>query len=233
METLDYGRPFTFPFQDRDWPRKILIASLLVMTIVGITPVMGWTLEVVRRLLRGEEAGLPAWKDFGPLWRAGFRYWLVNLAWLLPLITAILLPVLPLLLAGRIPDEQVLIGFGALLCCAFFFLLLYSTAYLFLLPAMTALLADTGSLRRALNPANAWRVARPHFIQHLLVLLIVAFGLLTVVAFLAPLTLLLGLPAMLVYTGLVSAHFAGQLYRMTAAASPAPGSGSGQPTAAT
>jgi hypothetical protein len=75
------------------------------------------------------------------------------------------------------------------------------------------LLAKTGATGQAMNPVHLWNAVRPQFTGYLIVFLIVGVGLLNLVLLVAPLTLFLLLPPMLVYTGLVTAHFAGQLAR--------------------
>jgi hypothetical protein len=212
--TIDYGAAFGFFFKDRDWLKKFAIASLLTYTLVGSIPVLGWSLEITHGVIRGEPAGLPAWTDFRGLWKAGYKYWLVTLAWLLPLILSILVLYLPLIFARSIEGDILLVIFAAVLCGELVFLLVYSCIYIFLLPAAMGLLAGTGSLRRTINPVNAWRAARRHFSPHLIVFFIVGIGLLNLLALLAPLTLFLLVPPMLVYAGIVAAHYAGQLYRL-------------------
>ncbi|KAF0107776.1 MAG: hypothetical protein FD146_1407 [Anaerolineaceae bacterium] len=211
---LDYGAPFGFLFKDKRWLRKLLIASLLTCTLVGAAPVFGWTIEIVRRMAQGEEPAIPEFKDWKTFWKLGGQFALVNAAWLLPLLLAVLMIYLPLFLLSHLPDEAVLATFAATFCCVSLFLLIYSIAYIFFVPAMMALLAKTGSTGQAMNPVRLWREVRPRFTEYLIVFLIVGVALLNVMLFAAPLTLFLLLPPMLVYAGLVTAHFAGQLARM-------------------
>lgn len=210
---INYGSAFTFFFQDRDWLRKFAIATLLTFSILGLGPVLGWTLELVRRIRAGEEPGLPGWADWRVYWKQGFKYWTVNLLWLLPVVFGILLIYLPLLFTRSLSEEIVLMIFFALLCCDTIFLLIYSTLFVFFQPAMLGILAVTGSVRTAASPANVWKAARRQPGPHLIVFLIVGMGLLTVVFLIVPMTLFLGLPPLLVYTGIVTAHYAGQLAR--------------------
>jgi hypothetical protein len=147
-------------------------------------------------------------------WKVGFQFWGLNLTWLLPVLLSVLVPYLVIFLVRSL-DEMVILGsLLAVLLCALLFVIVYSTVYIFLLPAAMGLLAGTGSLRQAINPLNAWRLARGHFMPHLIVFLIVGLGMLTVVSLVVPLTLFLGLPPLMVYSGMVAAHFAGQLYKM-------------------
>jgi Protein of unknown function (DUF4013) len=209
----DYGSAFTFFFKDRDWFHKFAVATLLTFSILGLGPVLGWTLELVRRIRAGEGTELPGWTDWRIYWKQGFKYWTVNLLWLLPVIFGILLIYLPLLFTRSFSDELVLIIFFSVLCCDTVFLLIYSTAIVFFQPAMLGILAVTGSVRAAASPVNVWKTVHRHPGPHLIVFLIVGMGLLTVVFLIAPLTLFLGLPPLLVYTGIVTAYYAGQLAR--------------------
>jgi hypothetical protein len=213
MSGLDYGTPFEFLFEDKGWFKKLALTSLLTCTLIGAAPVMGWTLAVVRRVSRGEQYPLPPLSDWKNHWRLGGQFAFVNAVWLLPLLAAIIVLYLPLIFAERL-QAAVLPVWAAALVCVLIFLLFYSAAYIFLVPSMMIVLADTGSTWKAVNPFRLWKVARKHLPGHLMVFLIVGLGLLNVMLLVAPLTLFLGLPSMLVYAGLVTAHFAGQLGRM-------------------
>ena len=176
-------------------------------------PVFGWMIEIVRRIRSGDDSPLPEFSDWKTYWSPGGKFALVNAVWLLPLLLAVIIIYLPLVFIGRLPDETVLITFAGTFCGVSLFLLVYSVAYIFFVPAMLVLLAKTGSTGQAMNPVHLWKVILPQFTGYLVVFLIVGVGLLNLVLLIAPLTLFLLLPPMLVFTGLVTAHFAGQLSR--------------------
>ena len=46
---MDVGAAFTYFKRDEQWVNKFLIGSLLIISIIGIIPVMGWFLEIIRR----------------------------------------------------------------------------------------------------------------------------------------------------------------------------------------
>ena len=208
---LDYVSPFTFLFRDRDWLKKFLLASLLTYTLIGADPVTGWMVEVARRVSSGNPAALPEWEDWKSLWKQGAKFLAVNLLWLLPLVLALIIIYLPLLLINRLPDTTLLVLWAGTFFCVLIFLLLYSIVYGFFLPAMVVRLVETGRVWDSTNPASLWETVRPHFSQYLLVFLIVSLGLVNVILILSAFTFFLLLPPLLVYLGLVSAHFAGQL----------------------
>ncbi len=208
---LDYTSPFIYMFQDKAWLKKIVLASLLTYTLAGADPVSGWMVEIVRRARDDRLPGLPEWDRWKPYWRDGSKFLAVNLIWLLPLVVAVIVLYLPLLLANRLSDVATLGIWGGTALCVLIFLLVYSIVYAFFLPAMLVRLVSTGRIWSAASPAALWRTVRPHFNQYLLVFVIVSLGLTNVVLILSAITLFLLLPPMLVYLGLVLAHFAGQL----------------------
>lgn len=211
---LDYSTPFGYFFQEKGWPKALLVASLLTFTLIGAAPVLGWTIEITRRVAENETPLVPDWSDWKLFWRLGGQFAFVNILWLLPLLAAVLgLYAAPAILIRVAADEAVLLGFGATLLCVILFLLVYSTAYIFFLPVMMGSLAENASIRAAANPFRLWRAARTRLLDYLLVFLLVGVALFNAAFLAAALTLFLLLPPLLVYLGLVTAHFAGQLAR--------------------
>jgi hypothetical protein len=62
---MDIGRAFTYPFEDKDWLKKIAIGG--VVTIVPIVNfiAVGYAFRTLRNLLDGQETPLPEWDDWG------------------------------------------------------------------------------------------------------------------------------------------------------------------------
>ena len=210
---LDYFSPFTFLFQDKAWFKKFAIASLLTYTLIGGAPALGWMVEITRRVGKGEASDLPGWEDWKPYWKLGAQLVSINVLWLLPVALAVIGLYLPLIFVNRLSGETILIVWGLTLVCVLIFLLVYSVIYLLFFPAMLVLLAKTGQTWTPANPVRLWKEIRPHFIEYLLVFLIAGLGVFNVILFLSALTLFLLLPPLLVYLGVVTAHFAGQLYQ--------------------
>jgi hypothetical protein len=211
MNSLNYGAPFAFIFKDKNWFKKFTIASLLTYTIIGAAPIFGWAIEIVRRVAQGEEPVIPELTDWKLYWKLGGKFAFVNAIWLLPLLFAVIVLYLPLIFVSKLSQETILLAFGGTLCCVMGFLFIYSIVYVFLIPAMMIVLAEGGSVWKAMNPAYLWKISRPRFTEYLTVFLIVGIALTNVVLLLASFTLFLLLPPMLVYAGLVLAHYAGQL----------------------
>ncbi len=214
MPLLDYFASFTYFFKDKDWLRKFIIASLLTYTLIGAAPVLGWLIVIVQRVGQGGQPEVPELSDWKRLSKLGRKFAGVTILWLLPVLLAVFLLFLPLIFVHSMRPGMLLPVFGGTLACVLVFLLVYSIFYAFFYPAMQVLLAQGCSIRQAADPLCLWRITRAHFRQYLLVFLIVGLALFNSALVLASLTAFVLLPPLLVYAGLVSAHYAGQLERL-------------------
>jgi len=78
-----------FPFQGREWQGRFAVGAALVLAglVIPILPLLfvaGYSLEIMRRAIRGEELALPPWADWGQLALDGLRVSVVSLACTLP-----------------------------------------------------------------------------------------------------------------------------------------------------
>ena len=82
---MDFGSAFTYAFQDSDWLKKVGLAALIfLIPIIGPITVMGWGLEITRRVINNQTDLLPDWSDFGGYLSKGFQGFVVSLAFSLP-----------------------------------------------------------------------------------------------------------------------------------------------------
>lgn len=214
MPPLDYFAPFTYFFKDKNWFKKLVFASLLTYTLIGAAPVLGWLIAIVRRVGQGQAPEVPELSDWKSLWKLGGQVAGVNIVWLLPVLLAVILLYLPLIFAHSFRPGMLLAVFAGTLGGVLIFLLVYSIIYVFFFPAMQVLLARGCSTWQSADPLRLWKITRAHFSQYLLVFLIGGLALFNVVLVVAALSAFVLLPPLLVYAGLVSAHYAGQLERL-------------------
>jgi hypothetical protein len=83
---MDFGKAFTFVFDDEDWVRKVLIGGILGLIPVVNLIVLGYGLKVLKNVADGAEHPLPAWTDFGDYFVQGLMSFLGLLIWAAPLI---------------------------------------------------------------------------------------------------------------------------------------------------
>ncbi len=84
---MDLGRAFSYVFEDQDWIKKVGIAALaMIIPILGQIAVLGWGLEVTRRVIRQEAVPLPGWEDPTSHFMRGLQAFGIGLLYALPLI---------------------------------------------------------------------------------------------------------------------------------------------------
>ena len=83
---MDFGLAFSYVFEDEDWLKKLALASVLCFTVIGIIPVLGWGLEVIRRVIKNEPEPLPDWSEFGQYLVKGLLVAVVIFVYSLPII---------------------------------------------------------------------------------------------------------------------------------------------------
>ena len=205
---MDFAQAFTFPFQDKEWIKKIVITALIsFIPILGGIAVLGWSLEVGRRLIRGEAPVLPDWSNFGGLLSLGIKGFVVSLVLSIPLIV-LYLPAS--LLSAFADSEQMATLLSIVSICTGCLGLLYAIAFMFVLPAAYGQLAATDSLAEAFNVRKLVSLIRNAPAAYLIVVL----GLL-VAGIIAPLGVILcviGVFFTFAYTLAVEGHLFGQAY---------------------
>lgn len=71
---FEFGRGFTFAFEDPDWIKKIAIGgvfTLLASLIIGIFFVIGYQVRILRNVANGAPRPLPEWDDLGGIFNDG------------------------------------------------------------------------------------------------------------------------------------------------------------------
>ncbi len=84
---MEFGKAFTFAFEDQDWIKKVLLAGLIgLIPIVGQLFVLGWGLEITRRVIRQDPQPLPDWSNFGGYLLDGLKGAVIAFVYALPII---------------------------------------------------------------------------------------------------------------------------------------------------
>lgn len=172
---MDFGIAFSYAFQDEEWLKKIAIGAVLALTGIGMIPLFGWMMEIIRRAKVGDYS-LPEWSDFGKLIMDGLKAMLIILIWMIPIgIISGCIAGGSYLGADASSDTTEILGWGMVAlgsCLAIPFYL----ALILLMPPMICILADTDQFGQALNPANAWKLFRSNIGGFIIVILIQGFG---------------------------------------------------------
>jgi hypothetical protein len=115
-QTFDFGRPFTFLFEDPEWVQKVLLGGVFILAsvvIVGIFFVYGYVARLVRNVIEGAQYPMPAWDDLGEYFVEGLRLFAVALVYILPIFVLVAVFMLPSI-AMQVTDNEMFRDAGAM-----------------------------------------------------------------------------------------------------------------------
>lgn len=209
---MNFGQAFTYVFEDPDWAKKVLIPALVALIpIVGQFVVLGWMLDITRRVIQRDPRPLPE-LAFGRQLSEGFKGFILGLVYALPTIIL----VIPIVVASTMMTNQDMDSNTATtlvtvvsLCCGGL-IMLYSILMAFVLPAAMANYAANGNLGAAFRLKEVFDLVRAAPGAYLLTLLGVMVA--GFIAGLGTIACVIGALATLVYSQAVTGHLYGQSY---------------------
>jgi len=210
---MDVGKSFTYMFDDEDWLVKILIGgvfTLLSGILIGIPFVLGYILEVIRRVARRDPELLPDWDDLGEKFVQGLVLLVILAIWLIPLWilgcfqSAIMIP---------LAENQDFAGWvAALVSFTGCLSILWSVLVALLTPAIYTRYAVTGQFSSAFQFGEIWNFTTKNFVNVLIAILLAwvagligGFGVILCV---------IGVVFTGFWSQLVMAHLYGQVYQL-------------------
>jgi hypothetical protein len=206
---MNFAKAFTYIFDDKRWLEKLVIPLLVTLIpIIGWMVAAGYLLRVTRNVAEHQVEPL-AELEFGADLGRGFKVFVANLAYALPILLITTLLFLPLALSGNSNEVSVLAI--ALAILGGFLILLYALFMTVIMPAVYANLAVTEQIGAAFDLKKIFRMLKNNF----KVWLIVIGGSLLCSAIIAPSGgIVLGVGAIVTgfYAQLIIAHLTGQAY---------------------
>jgi hypothetical protein len=213
---MNFGLAFSFPFQDKDWFKKIAIPALVsLIPIVGQLFIMGWGLDITKRVIRHDPVTLPD-MDLGNNLSTGFLGWVIGVVYSLPLIV-VYVPVM-ILSTMASNDQTAATGVAILSVCFGLVAFAYGLFMAFVLPAAYGNFVATGQMGAAFRFGEVWGLVRRAPAAYLVVLLGILLA-----GIIAPFGLILCVIGVLlteVYYFAVMGHLYGQAYNAATAVSP-------------
>jgi hypothetical protein len=159
---MELGKSFTYIFQDKRWPTKLLLGWL-----VSIVPILnfaftGYIPQTIRNVEGKMEEPLPEWDDFGKKFVLGFFLWVAGIIYSIPIIIVASLSIIPLALAGNSSSDVVgalVAGTGVVVACL---IIIYGLLLSLLLPALNINLARKGTFGSVFQIGEFFRIFRSH-----------------------------------------------------------------------
>lgn len=217
---MDIGKAFTYTFEDENWLTKILFGglfTLLSFILVGIPFVLGYFLETLKNVARGEERPLPNWSDnLGGFFSKGLKAAVGVIIWAIPIIlVSCLIGGLGAIIgqAGR-QAAQIRDVFGLLTACLQCIIWLYGLAMGVFLPAALTRFAMSEEIGDFFAFGEIFSYVTGNLGNYIIALLLS-----WVASFVAGLGVILCFVGVLFtsfWAYLVAAHLFGQVYRAQA-----------------
>ncbi len=222
---MDFGKSFVYMFQDPDWFPKLAIGTLLTLAglvlspvLIGLIPlfiVLGYSLDVVRNVLARREHPLPEWHDWGGFLARGFKLFAALFIWSLP---AIILAI-PLIVGSAMVDNRgAEAGGWVLIACGSCLTLLWVIVYYLVCPAIYVRLAAYDRFGAAFDFAEIWAFTRDNIGNIILATLLILLASVIIVPILGLIGLvvclvgvLVSLPLSYLWQLLFTAHLYGQI----------------------
>ncbi|HTX92241.1 MAG TPA: DUF4013 domain-containing protein [Anaerolineales bacterium] len=150
---MNLGKAFKYPFEDKEWASKLGLAALILIVPILNFAVAGYSIEIIRRVMRGDSQPLPSWDELGKKFLDGLLLFLANLIYSLPMLLLLCLPLalilVPAILSGNSNSQDLANALttagGISVACLSCLFILYGLAISVIFPCVTILYAREGT----------------------------------------------------------------------------------------
>ncbi|HYR29748.1 MAG TPA: DUF4013 domain-containing protein [Thermoanaerobaculia bacterium] len=219
---FDFGKPFTFVFEDPLWVNKILIGGLFQLAavlLIGWPFVLGYCAKLARNVAAGMERPLPDWDDLGEYFAEGLRLIAVGIVYVIPFIALFAIFIIPSM-ALTSTDNEAAQGLGAgLASCVWCLMVPISLAVMIFLPASMLFVSIERRFGAAFEFGRIWPFIKNNIGNYLLA--IVVYLIADFVGGFGILLLCIGVVFTAFWALMVKVHAFAQVYRI-ATLTPAP-----------
>ncbi len=208
---MDFGKAFSYVFDDEDWIKKIGIGALLsLIPIVGWFVILGWGVEITKRVINKTPETLPDWSDFGGYLTRGFLAFLVLFVYTLPVTLLSGCGTGLTALADSFGEDALTTIAWVLTACFSCITFLYSIFAYLIIPAAVANYAVTDEIGAAFKFGEIFKMVRENLGTYGMVLLggLVA----SLVSGLGVIACGIGVLITMVYGVAINGHLWGQAY---------------------
>lgn len=213
---MDYGKAFTYVFEDKEWFKKLGLGGLLFLGGIFIIPLffpLGYMVETVQNVIEDKRPLLPEWDNWGEKFSKGAVLFAINLIYQLP---ALLINVISTGLQTAANQSQSASTNAAMLIPALILSLVrlaYSIFVAFILPIIIIQYARTGKFEAAFRFKEMYEFIKNNLGDYFVVVLIgIVAGMIGGAGILF---CCVGMAFTMFYAYLINANLYGQLYKQS------------------
>ena len=208
---MQFGKSFSFMFKDENWITKFFLAVVIsLIPVIGQVTVLGWTVEITRRVIHGDEEVLPDWGGFVDYLIHGLVAMLIGFVYMLPFILFQICGGSIMAFTQESGGDAATLGMIAGICVTTI-AIIYAVLVGFLIMAAIGIYADTGEIGAAFRIGEAFKLVKAAPVAYLLVFL--GAMLAGLIASLGIILCFIGIFVTTVFAQIITAHLEGQAYR--------------------
>jgi large-conductance mechanosensitive channel len=208
---MEFGKSFTYVFEDDDWVMKLLLAAVIVfIPIIGPLAVAGWGVEITKRAIQKDPEQLPGWGDFINYLIKGLVVILIGFVYMLPVIIVQVCSNSVFFFGQESGEEGLMIIGNFLMACFGCLTFIYSILAVFFIAAAIGRYADTGEFGSAFQFGKVFATVKAAPAPYLMVL--VGGFLAGMIAFVGLIACIVGVFLTIAYANAINAHLFGQAY---------------------
>jgi hypothetical protein len=170
---FDFGKPFTYVFDDPQWLQKILIGGLFYLAsflLIGWFFILGYVARVVRNVVADVKLPLPEWDDLGGFFNEGVRLVGISLIYSMPILFLMAI-MIPASILGDTDNAALQVMGSVAGCVACLFVPLMLVTMLFLPAALLYAIVEQ-RFGAAFEFARIWDFVRNNIGNYLLAIVI-------------------------------------------------------------
>lgn len=216
---MDFGKAFSFTFQDEEWLKKLAIIGLVALIpFVGWLVLYGWGMQIALKVIRREQEPIQLPRlEFGNQLSLGFKAFLVQLVYAIPLFV-LMLPIIIVSIVGESSGMDadtlgIIMPITGCLCGGLAFL--YALAMSFMLPMAIGRFLDQGSVGAGLKFGEVFKLVKAALVPDLLAVLGSALG--SMIGSLGTAGCGVGVLLTMPYSLAITGHLYGQAYNQAVA----------------
>ena len=217
---MDIGKSIGYVFEDKKWIEKVLIGGILMLIpILGPILMVGYGVQIVRNVRQHAPEPLPEWDEWGTKLAEGFKLFIIQFLWGLPLFFLMFFMFIPAALAGDSDAGSAFASF--LMLCFSCFTIIYAIVLWLAVPAITIKFAETGELSDGFKFGEILDFTKRH-VGQIIVVAIVSWLVYMVAGLIGMVLCGIGTLFTMFWASLVYYHMVGQIGLEEAPAAVAP-----------
>ena len=208
---MEFGKSFTYVFEDDDWIMKILLAAVIVfIPIVGTIAILGWGMEITKRVVQKNPEPLPGWSDFINYLIKGVVALIIIFVYMLPVILVQFCASGALLAGTESGDYALETISNIVMVCFSCFAFIYSVFMGLFIPAALGNYAATGEIGAGFRFGEVFGLVKAAPAPYLMVL--IGSFLAALIAFIGLIACIIGIFLTIAYASTIIFHLTGQAY---------------------